>query len=88
LVKPSDLVTDELVQTCIEPNSLPIKHEGFRHVKLELVNNQLTLGSIKGTNVHVHHYHNVLVKDNDVAGNMIEPRCLERHLLMFTFLEF
>jgi hypothetical protein len=69
LVKPNDLITDGLVQTCIEPYSLPIKLEGFQHVKFELVNNYLTPGSIKGTNVLVCHYHNVFVKDNDVAGN-------------------
>jgi hypothetical protein len=61
LVKPSDLVTDELVQTCIEPNSLPIKPEGFQHVEFELDSNYLTPDSIKVTNVHVHHYHNVPV---------------------------
>ncbi len=54
LVKPSDLVIDELVQTR-EPNSLPIKLEGFQPVKFELVCNYLTPGHIKGTNVHVQH---------------------------------
>ncbi len=48
LVKPSDLVIDELVQTR-EPNSLPIKLEGFSPVKFELVCNYLTLSNIERT---------------------------------------
>jgi hypothetical protein len=68
LIKPSDLVTDEPIQTK-KPNSLLIEPKGFQLVKFELINNYLTLDNIKGTNVHVHHYHNVPVQDNDVVGN-------------------
>jgi hypothetical protein len=35
----------------------------------ELVSNYLTPGSIKVTNVHVHHCHNVPIQDNDVVSN-------------------
>jgi hypothetical protein len=60
LVKPSDLVTNELVQTReLEP--LPIEPKEFQHVKFELVCNYLTLSNIKRTYVHV--------QDNDVTSN-------------------
>jgi hypothetical protein len=36
---------------------------------LESIFNYLTPNCIKGTNVVVHHYHNVHVHDNDVIGN-------------------
>jgi hypothetical protein len=68
LVKPNDLVIDELVQTR-EPDSLLIKLEGFQLVKFELVCNYSTLGNIKGTNVHVRHYHNVFIQNNVVVSN-------------------
>jgi hypothetical protein len=55
LVKLSDLVTDEFVQTK-ELNSLFVELEGFQVVEFELVCNYLTLGHIKSIDVIVHHY--------------------------------
>jgi uncharacterized protein YfbU (UPF0304 family) len=46
LVKLSDLVIDELVQTR-QPNSLSVEFKGFQLEEFELVNNHLTFGSIK-----------------------------------------
>ncbi len=68
LVKPSDLVIDEFIQTK-KPDSLLIGLEGFQPVKFESICNYLTPSCIKRTNVVVHHCHNVLVHDNDVIGN-------------------
>jgi hypothetical protein len=53
LAKPIDLVTNKLVQTK-EPEPLPIKREYSQPIKFEPVNNLLTHGSIKSTNVLVH----------------------------------
>ncbi len=36
-------------------------------MEFEPINNHLTRGSIKGTNVHVHHYYNMHVHDNNVT---------------------
>jgi hypothetical protein len=66
LVKPGDLVIDELVQTK-EPISLSIELEDFQLVRFQPVSNHLTLGSIKAIDVLVHHYHNLLVWDNNVV---------------------
>jgi hypothetical protein len=60
LVKLSDPVTNEPVQTR-EPDSLRVEPEGFQLVEFEPVCKYLTLGRIKGTNVVVHHYHNVFI---------------------------
>jgi hypothetical protein len=57
-VKCSDLVTNEPIQT-IEPIPLPIELKDFQPIEFELVSNHLTPGNIKGTNVCVHHYHNL-----------------------------
>ncbi len=62
LIKPSDLVTDEPIQTK-EHEPLPIEPKDLQHVKFELVNNHLTHGNIKGTDVHVHYYHDVPIQD-------------------------
>ncbi len=62
MVKPNDLVMDEL-----EP--LPIELEEFQPIEFELICNYLTLGNIEGTYVFVHHYHNVPIQDNDVIGS-------------------
>ncbi len=60
LVKPSDMVMDELVQTReLEP--LPIELEKIQPIEFELVYNYLTPGNIEKTYVLVHHYHNVFV---------------------------
>ncbi len=59
LVKPSDLVTNEPIQTR-KLDSLLVKPESFQHVGFEPICNYLTLGHIK-TYVHVHHYHIVHV---------------------------
>jgi hypothetical protein len=68
LTKPSDLAIDEPVQTR-EPEPLRVEPEDLQHVKFELLNNHLTLSSIKGTNVRVHYYHDVFIQDNNVAIN-------------------
>jgi hypothetical protein len=60
ITKPNDPATNEHVQTKeLEP--LPIELEDLQLVEFELVNNHLTLGSIKRTYVHVHYYHDVHV---------------------------
>jgi hypothetical protein len=60
LVKPGDLVTDEPIQAK-EPIPLSVEHEDFQPIGFESINNHLTLGNIKTTNVLVHHYHNMHV---------------------------
>jgi hypothetical protein len=52
LVKPSDLVTNEPIQTG-ELDSLLFKPKSFQHVEFEPVCNYLTSGHTKGTYVHV-----------------------------------
>jgi hypothetical protein len=64
LAKPSDLATNELVETK-EPEPLLVEHEDLQLVEFELVNNHLTPSNIKGINVLVHYYHDVLVQDNN-----------------------
>jgi hypothetical protein len=56
LVKPSELVIDELVQTR-KPNSLPIELQGFQPIKSESICNYLTPSCIKEIDVVVHHYY-------------------------------
>jgi hypothetical protein len=58
LVKPSDLVTNEPIQTK-KPTPLSIEPQDFQPIGFEPINNHLTLGNIKTTNVFVHHYHNL-----------------------------
>jgi hypothetical protein len=60
LVKPGDLVTNELVQTK-KPIPLLVELKDFQPIEFELVSNHLTFGSIKGIYVHVHHYHYLFV---------------------------
>jgi hypothetical protein len=60
LVKLSVLATNEHVQTK-EPKPLLVEPEDLQLVQFELVSNHLILGSIKGTNVPVHYYHDVPV---------------------------
>jgi len=60
LVKPSDLVIDEPIQTR-ESDSLPIELEGFQPIEFEQVCKNLTPNNIKRTYVLVHYYHNVFV---------------------------
>jgi hypothetical protein len=62
------LVIDELTQTK-EPIPLSVEHEDFQLVGFESINNHLTLGNIKTTNVLVHHYCNMHVQDNNVVVN-------------------
>jgi hypothetical protein len=68
LVKPSDLVTDELVQTK-KHVLLMVEHEDFQPIRFEPVSNHLTLGNIKTIDVLVHPYHNLPVWDNNVTMN-------------------
>jgi len=56
LLKPNEVVIDELVQTK-EPNLLPIELQGFQLVELEPICNYLTPSCIKGIDVVVHHYY-------------------------------
>ncbi len=64
LTKPSDLVTDEPIQSKeLEP--LHVEPEDLQPVESELVNNALTHNNIKGTYVPSHYYHDVLIQDND-----------------------
>jgi len=65
LVKLSDLITDDLVQTK-EPKPLLVELEDLQHVEFELVDNYLTHGSIIEIDVHVHYYHDAPVDDNNV----------------------
>jgi hypothetical protein len=60
------LVTNEPIQTK-EPKPLPIELEDLQLVEFEPVNNHLTHGSIKGTYVYVHYYHDVHVQDSNVT---------------------
>jgi hypothetical protein len=60
------LVTNEPIQTK-EPKPLPIELEDLEPVEFEQINNHLTHGSIKGTYVHVHYYHDVHVQDSNVT---------------------
>jgi hypothetical protein len=65
LIKPSDLVVGEHVQTKeLEP--LPVEYEDLQPTKFESINNYLTHGNIIGIDVHVHHYHDVSIEDNNV----------------------
>jgi hypothetical protein len=66
LVKLGGLVTNELVQAR-ELIPLPVELEDFQHVEFEPISSHLTHGSIKGTYVHVHHYHNFPVQDNNIT---------------------
>jgi hypothetical protein len=66
LVKLSDLATDEPFQIRdFEP--LLVELEDPQLVEFEPFNNHLTHGSIKGTYMHVHYYHDVHVQDNNAA---------------------
>jgi hypothetical protein len=68
LVKLGDLVIDKPIQAG-KHVPLLVELEDFQLVEFEPVSNHLTLGSIKSTNVHVHHYHNLLIQDNNVTMN-------------------
>jgi hypothetical protein len=68
LVKLNDLATNELLRTK-ELELLPIELEDLQPIEFEPVSNHLTLGSIKGKDVHVHYYHDVHVLHNNVVVN-------------------
>jgi hypothetical protein len=58
LVKFCDLVINKPIQAKkLVP--LPVELEDFQFIEFEPVNNHSTLGSIKTTNVLVHHYYNL-----------------------------
>ncbi len=76
LVKPNDLVTNEHVQT--RKPKPPIEPKEFQPIEFELVCNYLTLGSIKGTYVHVH--------DNDVIGSYNRNKMFRNTLIDIYFL--
>ncbi len=68
LVKLSDLVADEPVQTK-KYVPLLVEHEYFQPIRFEPTSNHLTPGNIKTTDVLIHHYHNQHVQDNNVVVN-------------------
>jgi hypothetical protein len=85
LVKPSDLVINEPIQTK-ESDSLLVELEGFQPIEFELVCKNLTPNNIKRTYVLVHHYHNVFVQDNDVIvsndqNEMFRKALIDAYLL-------
>ncbi len=60
LAKLSDLITYEPIQTKkLEP--LLLEPEDLQHVEFEPINNHLTHGNIKRTNVFIHYYHDVFL---------------------------
>jgi hypothetical protein len=61
------LATNEPVQIEL-PKPLPVENEDFEPIDFELVNNNLTHGSITRVDVLVHHHGNVLVcnDQNDI----------------------
>jgi hypothetical protein len=65
LAKPSDLVSDESIQTK-EPALLLVESKYLQHVEFEPVNNPLTNGNIIGIDVPICYYHDVHVEDNNV----------------------
>jgi hypothetical protein len=66
LTKPSDLVMDDPIQTKeLEP--LPVELKDFQPIEFKTINNHLTHGSVKGTNVTIHYYHDVHIEDNNVT---------------------
>ncbi len=84
LVKHSDLATNEHVETR-EPEPLLVEHEDLQLVEFELVNNHLTPSNIKGINVLVHYYHDVLVQDNNATVSNDQNDMFIKHLLTSTF---
>jgi hypothetical protein len=40
---------------------------GGQHVEFKPINNHLTHGNVKGTNVPIHYYHDVHIEDNNVV---------------------
>jgi hypothetical protein len=66
LVKLGDLVTNKPIQTK-KHVPLPVEIKDFQPIEFESVTNHSTLGSIKTTNVFVHHYHNLHVHNNNVV---------------------
>jgi hypothetical protein len=60
LIKPSDLVINEPVQTN-KLESLPVELENLQPIEFEAVNNHLTHGNIEGIYLHVCYYHDVSV---------------------------
>jgi hypothetical protein len=85
LVKHGDLVTNEPIRTK-KPIPLPIEPKDFQPIWFELVSNHLTLGSIKTTYVFAHHYHNLIIHDNNVVmsndpNNMFGKALIDAYLL-------
>jgi hypothetical protein len=60
------MVINEIIQMK-ELVPLSIEPKDFEPIGFELVSNYLTPSNIKTTNVFVHHYHNLLVQDNNVV---------------------
>jgi len=65
LAIPSDVVTNELVQTK-RPKTLPIENENYELVEFEPVDNFLTHGNIIGIDVLVHYHEDVAIEFNYV----------------------
>ncbi len=62
LAKLGDLITNELVQIQ-EPKALLVEPANFQPIEFESINNHLTHGNIKGTDVPIYYYHDVPIED-------------------------
>jgi hypothetical protein len=83
LVKPSDLVTNEPIQTKeLEP--LHVELEYFQLVEFEPINNHLAHGNIKRIHVLVNYYNDVPIEDNNVTICNYQNDAFNEHLLTST----
>ncbi len=82
MVKPSNLVIDELIQTK-ELVPLLVEHEDFQLVGFKPISNHLTPGIIKVTDVLGHHYHNLPIWDNNVvvSNDVFKKALIDVYLL-------
>jgi hypothetical protein len=85
LFKPSDLVTNEPVQTK-ELVPLLVEFEDFQHAKFEPINIHFIPSNIKAIDVFVHHYHNLPIQNNNVVvsndpNNMFGKAFIDVYLL-------
>jgi hypothetical protein len=86
LVKLNDMVTNEHIQPKeLEP--LPIEREDFQPTKFEPVDNYLTHGSIIGTDVLVHYYHDVPGEYNNVIVRNDQNNAFTKTLINVYILE-
>jgi len=57
---------DDPIQTK-EREPLLVEPKDFQRVEFKPINNHLTHGNVKGTNVPIHYYHDVHIEDNNVV---------------------